>query len=1161
MAKATNIVGEDHKEYVHKQIRARQEILGKNLRSSEELAYINSRSSWVRLISSVDISDQDILILSPSGSITESDDGKQFKLDELGLNNEFAGAGLASSLSLMAGTQPASGSLENQLKYGVVDSQFNQANGPLESRNYGFGGTDFGLKAAPGITSFSTKNLNKGALRISTINLIANNQEQFKYIETLYLRLGYTVLIEFGDSSFFRKGDNDINEYISSIEVATYSLADEFINLDKIEKEENETTLEYFYRRIEENKESSQGNYDAVLGKVRNFDWNLTPQGLYEISLEIVSIGDVVESFTISQPLSSIDPEKIYLDTTEEEVEIEGIQYTSALEAFIKIAGHFPERVGSKDKNKSDIFNIVKNKLVTTNKGTSSFTSKSLSYSLSEDNIIACRGYFNAKRNARGTATVEGAIEERFIRFKTLLDFINSRLLIYDQEKNPIIKIDTNVDTNLGYSNGYQISSNPQQVLVRNGFTLSLNQDLFEDVTVNCFDSPEEKAIEKFHDVEGDSKYCKILNLYFNTKFLLKVLDKELDTEEQKIDLFSFLKTLLNAANSSLGSVNKFNLRLSTENTLQIYDEVRPVPYKPLIETTNDPSQFNLYGINGGSFISDYGIKSQLSKNFSNQISIGAQAGGRAVGEDATFFSKWNLGLKDRIVPKKLDYSQAISNELKDRKQVKQLLTNYLFFLNNYGFYGLSEEAQKNLKKYAFVQFLDVAIFPFELDNISKSTKAQKDFFQYALGVSAQQKGVLNPTVGFIPISLNLTMDGISGLRLFDKLRIDDRILPINYQNSIDFIIKTLSHSIQNNKWVTQLETLSVPRFEGDTQATLELGTELITEEIFITDNNNDSYLSFLSSETEILRALDSNFGTTTNKPNTERINLILKGLNKSLYFQNQFKGFFNEILSTLPKGIEIQVNSVYRPIGSNIKAGGVKGSSHQFGLAIDMQINEARENRSGNLPTFNANTSGTRYAGNALRSDTEMLQRWRNLDIPRIAEKYGITWGQNYTVAGKADYIHFSIDAGESRGGEIQYRYQSPSILGDRGISIDPSSVNSWRELSDKITTDFKTLLPYVSYLFKKSNYGKSVIINKKKFKITDNIANGINIKDLVEITEANNIITYTLNPDNLVRETFINTFTTDYIKTISQLFNGSFITQTSNETFGIEGTGRINP
>ena len=52
-----NIIGENFYKYVANQVNARQKVHGKRNRSAEELLYLNSRTGWIKLVSSVKVLD------------------------------------------------------------------------------------------------------------------------------------------------------------------------------------------------------------------------------------------------------------------------------------------------------------------------------------------------------------------------------------------------------------------------------------------------------------------------------------------------------------------------------------------------------------------------------------------------------------------------------------------------------------------------------------------------------------------------------------------------------------------------------------------------------------------------------------------------------------------------------------------------------------------------------------------------------------------------------------------------------------------------------------------------------------------------------------------------------------------------------------------------
>ena len=113
----SNIVGEDHLDYVKDQIRTRQEILGKSEKSPFDINWENSTTGWVRLMSSVDIKDQDILVFNeenPEQDEVAKDGGAKFRNEFLGLK-DYNGNRLAKELVLQGGT------LNNtQARFGVT---------------------------------------------------------------------------------------------------------------------------------------------------------------------------------------------------------------------------------------------------------------------------------------------------------------------------------------------------------------------------------------------------------------------------------------------------------------------------------------------------------------------------------------------------------------------------------------------------------------------------------------------------------------------------------------------------------------------------------------------------------------------------------------------------------------------------------------------------------------------------------------------------------------------------------------------------------------------------------------------------------------------------------------------------------------------------------
>jgi hypothetical protein len=66
----------------------------------------------------------------------------------------------------------------------------------------------------------------------------------------------------------------------------------------------------------------------------------------------------------------------------------------------------------------------------------------------------------------------------------------------------------------------------------------------------------------------------------------------------------------------------------------------------------------------------------------------------------------------------------------------------------------------------------------------------------------------------FLPFNLNINMDGLSGMRLFERFKISDGVLPKVYDsNEVGLIIRAINHTVDVTGWTTRLETLSTPLF------------------------------------------------------------------------------------------------------------------------------------------------------------------------------------------------------------------------------------------------------------------------------------------------------------------------------------------------------------
>ena len=312
-----------------------------------------------------------------------------------------------------------------------------------------------------------------------------------------------------------------------------------------------------------------------------------------------------------------------------------------------------------------------------------------------------------------------------------------------------------------------------------------------------------------------------IMNIYLNFEFIIECLNNNLD-ERGDISIFEFLKAICDRLNVALGGINNLEPIINeTSNTLSIIDTT-PIPG---LKSDENDYTLQLYGYNSSTsnFVRKVDLKTAITPEYATMITVGATADGYVKGTEATAFSKWNDGLIDRFKEK---FIPGNENSAKEGDEDDEAASNYTNkFLSakagsasRYGFKGnlLSDDA-KNLQ--------------IDPGAIEKNISVVTEYYKYLI---ASQKNQQGGTIGFIPFKLNFSMDGMSGIKIYNKLHVDTRFLPTAYGNELDLIVTGVNHKLSNDDWETDIETTLIPK-------TSELKDLVITAEVIVEDINNNS--------------------------------------------------------------------------------------------------------------------------------------------------------------------------------------------------------------------------------------------------------------------------------------------------------------------------------
>jgi hypothetical protein len=494
----------------------------------------------------------------------------------------------------------------------------------------------------------------------------------------------------------------------------------------------------------------------------------------------------------------------------------------------------------------------------------------------------------------------------------------------------------------------------------------------------------------------------RTMNIMVNCNYLAQTLQSNVDAKTGALSLFDFLDNMMTGIQEALGNINSFTVMYNEDrNSTKIIDSTY-IPqldqYKPELFSGRKMGEFITHTLDPGkgSFVRDASIKTKLSNNFAAMTTIGAQANGNVVGENATALSKWNAGLTDRIVGFRT-HKNPPSGSAEDSYTSN---VGKLLILNN----GINDG---NISD----------------ETISACKSGIVDLFKYEIGT------LDIPGIGFLPIDLELTMDGLSGVKIYETYTADTRLLPDDYKDKIQFITTGVSHKIQNNDWTTTLSSVTSPRYTGIDIKNPTLSLSTLTKP---TDNKALASNSTIASSNAIGSSIDltPTLNNSSKKslidlygwpvvliPGSTRSQSTGKNGNRNVYKLDQTY-LNNNIVSFDFEGKKYKCHKIVKDslekVLKKLKSKGLLGytkiesapyardttgtignlSAHSFGLALDINADKFPY---GNMESYtsavsNSNNPNHKYA----------------LVVKEFVDSGYFFWGGNYS--GTKDPHHFSI-------------------------------------------------------------------------------------------------------------------------------------------------------
>ena len=474
--------------------------------------------------------------------------------------------------------------------------------------------------------------------------------------------------------------------------------------------------------------------------------------------------------------------------------------------------------------------------------------------------------------------------DQYYIRFGYFLQELEKNIIYQLKDSDEkIIKFDYDVNDNIILLYSRQLSANPASCIFKRKYNLS------DGTSITLFPELNDFVLDGSHSCI----YGKIMNTYFSMRGILEQMDTLKNSNTGILTLIDLLKIFTRGFCNSTGNYNKIEPTVDQEtNTIRITDEVRlPEADKIFPNQSNDVAMFRMFGywqrpnpnpdkpdpnISEASIVRDLSLTTTVSPKLATMLTIGAQANGYITGQDSTALSVMNYGLTDRVKPEWVEPSSTItypappalpappSTPPPGTTTTNPLAANQSTILPIPGFKFLNFNQTPNQTnqtqtttptptppaptgpptledKYketlvAFNRFIqEMANNQWNQGDITAFSNSIQSFAEYDQAeVTLKQRqsnaGISSPNIGFLPFDLTLTIDGLSGMKIYQRFEVDTDFLPSNYPQSLEFIIKGITHEIKDNQWITKLESLAIPRSPFSTTRDFDLGTPRVAE-------------------------------------------------------------------------------------------------------------------------------------------------------------------------------------------------------------------------------------------------------------------------------------------------------------------------------------------
>jgi hypothetical protein len=95
---------------------------------------------------------------------------------------------------------------------------------------------------------------------------------------------------------------------------------------------------------------------------------------------------------------------------------------------------------------------------------------------------------------------------------------------------------------------------------------------------------------------------------------------------------------------------------------------------------------------------------------------------------------------------------------------------------------------------------------------IGENVEVATEYFRALMAKKNSGNENSGGSIGFIPFNIFFTMDGLSGIKIYNELTLDTSFLPPGYARTLDFIVTGVDHKLKDGDWETDIKATLIPK-------------------------------------------------------------------------------------------------------------------------------------------------------------------------------------------------------------------------------------------------------------------------------------------------------------------------------------------------------------